>query len=172
VVSQVGPGAPYIAVVGPSEADEDTCALAAQVGRLLAQRGAVVVCGGQGGVMEAAAMGASQASGSILGILPGRDRAQANQYVTTAVATGLGELRNGLVVRASDALVAVGGSWGTLSEVALALRQGMPVVSLHGWSIVDDAGAAVTGTIAASSPAEAVDTVLARAGDADQLDGA
>src|ERR1035441_5058280 len=80
-----------------------------------------------------------------VGILPGADRAQANRYLTMAIATGLGELRNALVVRCSDAVLAVGGSWGTLSEVALAQRLGRPVVSLRGWSVVGPGGAAVTG---------------------------
>ena len=153
--------APYIAVVGPAEPDAETYALAVEAGRLIAERGAVVVCGGLGGVMEAAARGASDAGGSSLGILPGADRAQANRYVTMAVATGLGELRNALVVRCSDAVLAVGGSWGTLSEVALAQRLGRPVVSLGGWSVVDPHGAAVAGIVPAQSAAEAVEALIA-----------
>jgi uncharacterized protein (TIGR00725 family) len=153
--------APYIAVVGPAEPDAGTYALAVEAGRLIAERGAVVVCGGLGGVMEAAARGASDAGGSSLGILPGADRAQANGYVTMAIATGLGELRNALVVRCSDAVLAVGGSWGTLSEVALAQRLGRPVVSLRGWSVVDPGGAAVTGVVTAQSAAEAVEALIA-----------
>jgi hypothetical protein len=156
---------PYIAVVGPAEPDAETYALAVEVGRLIAERGAVVVCGGLGGVMEAAAQGASQAGGSSLGILPGADRAQANRHVTMAIATGLGELRNALVVRCSDAVLAVGGSWGTLSEVALAQRLGRPVVSLRGWSVVDPGGAAVTGIVAATSAVEAVEALVAALGD-------
>lgn len=156
-----GPRPPYIAVVGPGDADPRTYGLAAETGRLIANRGAVVVCGGLGGVMEAAALGAREAGGASLGILPGRDRSEANRYVTVAVATGLGELRNGLLVRASDALVAVGGSWGTLSELALALRAGIPVVSLGGWSVLDADGAEVAGVLVAGSPAEAVERVFA-----------
>ena len=156
-----GPRPPHIAVVGPGEADSETYGLAAETGRLIAARGAVVVCGGLGGVMEAAALGARQAGGVSLGILPGRDRGEANRYVTVAVATGLGELRNALLVRASDALVAVGGSWGTLSELALALRIGLPAVTLGGWSVLDGDGAEVAGMAAASSPAEAVERVFA-----------
>jgi uncharacterized protein (TIGR00725 family) len=153
--------APYIAVVGPAEPDADTYAVAVEAGRLIAERGAVVVCGGLAGVMEAAARGASEAGGSSLGILPGADRAQANRYVTMAVATGLGELRNALVVRCSDAVLAVGGSWGTLSELALAQRLGRPVVSLGGWSVVDPHGAAVAGIVPAQSAAEAVEALIA-----------
>jgi len=157
--------APYIAVVGPAEPDSETYAVAVEAGRLIAERGAVVVCGGLGGVMEAAARGASQAGGSSLGILPGTDRAQANRYVTMAIATGLGELRNALVVRCSDAVLAVGGSWGTLSEVALAQRLGRPVVSLRGWSVVDSHGATVTGIVSAESAVEAVEALIAAVND-------
>jgi uncharacterized protein (TIGR00725 family) len=152
----------YIAVVGPHDADAETCELAAEVGRLIAQRGAVVVCGGQGGVMEAAARGASERGGMSLGILPGSDRAQANRHLTLAVASGLGELRNGLLVRCSDAVAVVGGSWGTLSEAALAVRAGLPVVSLRGWSVADDEGAPAGSIAVASSPAEAVAALFAQ----------
>jgi uncharacterized protein (TIGR00725 family) len=100
------------------------------VGRALASRGAVVVCGGLGGVMEAACRGAKDAGGTTLGILPGLDRREANEWVDVAVSTGLGEARNALVVRAADSLVAVGGGYGTLSEVALAIKTGKPVVGL------------------------------------------
>jgi uncharacterized protein (TIGR00725 family) len=151
---------PYVAVVGPSDPAPECYALALEVGRLLAEQGATVVCGGLGGVMEAAALGASGAGGRVLGILPGRDRGDANPFLTMAVATGLGEIRNGLVVRASDAVVSVGGSWGTLSEVALAQRLGLPVVSLQGWSVVDQGGGSVVGPIAVASAAEAVEVAL------------
>ena len=156
-------GAPYIAVVGPAEADETAYALAVEVGGHLAQRGAVVVCGGLGGVMEAAALGASQHGGSSLGLLPGSDRRAANQHLTMAIATGLGELRNGLLVRCSDGVIAVGGSWGTLSEVALAVRLGMTVVALRGWSVIDD-GVPVAGVIMAATAVDAVDALFGRLG--------
>ncbi len=105
------------------------------MGRLLARRGAVVVCGGLGGVMEAACRGASREGGTAVGILPGLDRGAANPFVSVAVATGLGEARNALVVRAADALIAVGGAYGTLSEIALALKAGKPVIGLGTWEI-------------------------------------
>jgi uncharacterized protein (TIGR00725 family) len=108
---------------------------AESVGRALAARGAVVVCGGLGGTMEAACRGAKDAGGTTVGVLPGSDRAHANPFVDVAVATGLGEARNALVVRAADALVAIGGGYGTLSEIALALRTGKPVVGLTTWEI-------------------------------------
>jgi uncharacterized protein (TIGR00725 family) len=126
---------PYIGVVGPGEASSQELSLAEEVGAGLASLGAVVVTGGLGGVMEAACRGARSRRGRTLGILPGTDRDAANGWVEIAVATGLGELRNGLVVRASDALVAVGGGHGTLSEVALALKLGRPVVGLGTWAV-------------------------------------
>jgi uncharacterized protein (TIGR00725 family) len=119
------------------------------VGTELARRGAVLVCGGLGGVMEAACRGAREAGGVTVGILPGDDRAAANPWVSVAIATGLGELRNGLVVHCADAVIAIAGGYGTLSEVALALKLGKPVVGLGSWDIdgvhaVGDPIAAVT----------------------------
>jgi uncharacterized protein (TIGR00725 family) len=105
------------------------------VGRLVAERGAVLVCGGLGGTMEAACRGAKQAGGTTVGILPGADRSTANDFVDVAVPTGLGEARNALVVRAADVLIAVGAGYGTLSEIALALRAGKTVVGLGTWQI-------------------------------------
>ena len=118
------------------------------MGRLLAERGAVLVCGGLGGTMEAACRGAKQAGGTTVGLLPGGSRSEANRFVDVAIPTGLGEARNALVVRAADAVVAVGGGYGTLSEIALALRAGKRVVGLGTWEIdgvvaADDPGAAV-----------------------------
>ena len=126
---------PYVAVVGPGEASPDELHAAEEVGAGLAEAGAVVVTGGLGGVMEAACRGARSRRGRTLGILPGDDRDAANGWVEIAVATGLGELRNGLVVRAADAVVAIGGGHGTLSEVALALKLGRPVVGLGTWEV-------------------------------------
>jgi uncharacterized protein (TIGR00725 family) len=120
-------------VVGPGDAGAEIEAVAEAVGRELARRGATVVCGGLGGAMEAACRGAKEAGGTTVGILPGRDRRAANPYVDVAIATGIGEGRNALVVRAADALVAVGGGFGTLSEIALALRAGKPVVGIDTW---------------------------------------
>ena len=125
----------YIGVVGPGDASSEELWRAEEVGAGLASLGAVVVTGGLGGVMEAACRGARSRRGRTLGILPGEDRAEANGWVEIAVATGLGELRNGLVVRASDALVAIGGGHGTLSEIALALKLGRAVVGLGTWAV-------------------------------------
>ena len=123
----------------------------------LARRGAVVVTGGLGGVMEAASRGARGAGGTTLGILPGSDRAAANLFVSVAVATGMGELRNGLVVRCADALIAVGGEYGTLSEIALALKAGKSVVGIGTWQI--------EGVRVAADAREAVALVLGDAAD-------
>jgi uncharacterized protein (TIGR00725 family) len=127
----------YVAVIGPSEASSHEADQAERVGRLLAEAGAVVICGGLGGVMEAVSRGASSVGGTVIGLLPGSDRADANPHVTVAIATGMGEMRNALVVRAADAVVAVGGAYGTLSEIALALRTGVPVVGLGTWALDD-----------------------------------
>lgn len=123
------------------------------MGRELASRGAVLVCGGLGGVMEAACRGAKGGGGTTIGILPGTDRAAANPFVDFAIPTGLGEARNALVVRAADALIAVGGAYGTLSEIAFALKAGKPVAGLGTWD--------VDGVTVADSPEAAVNSVLA-----------
>jgi uncharacterized protein (TIGR00725 family) len=144
----------YVAVLGPGESvDRTVLDAAAAVGAGLARRGAVVVCGGRGGAMEAVCRGAVEAGGTTLGILPGADRSSANAWVSIAVATGMGELRNGLVVRAADAVIAVAGAYGTLSEIALALQAGKRVVGLGTWDI--------PGVIAAADPEEAVELALA-----------
>ena len=147
--------APYIAVVGPGEATPEQETAAEAVGAALAEAGAVVVCGGHGGVMAAACRGAADAGGLTLGILPGSDRREANPWVAVAIPTGLGELRNGLIIRAADAVIAVGGAYGTLSEVALALKTGVPVVGLGTWEI--------DGITVADSPAVAVAVALGQA---------
>jgi uncharacterized protein (TIGR00725 family) len=126
---------PYVAVVGPAEASAAECEAAEMIGRELAAAGAIVVCGGHGGVMAAACCGAATAGGISVGILPGSDRGEANEWVTIAIPTGLGELRNGLIVRAVDAVIAVGGAYGTLSEVALALKTRVPIVGLKTWAV-------------------------------------
>jgi uncharacterized protein (TIGR00725 family) len=146
---------PYVAVIGASQATDADTADAEVVGRLLAQAGAIVVCGGRGGVMAAASRGAASAGGTVIGMLPGDGREDANEWVTVAIPTGIGELRNGLIVRTADAMVAVGGSYGTLSEIALGLQAGLKVYGLHTWEI--------EGIEPAGSPREAVDSALAAA---------
>ena len=134
----------WIAVVGPgSDADAATLAAAEEAGAAVAEAGCVLVCGGLGGVMEAACRGAKSALGTTVGLLPGSDREEANGWVDLAIPTGMGEMRNALVVRAADAVVAVGGSWGTLSEIALARRAGKPVAGV-GWEL-DGVAAADSG---------------------------
>ncbi len=142
--------------MGPGDADTGQRAAAEDVGRLLADSGAIVVTGGLGGVMEAASKGARDAGGMTLGILPGADRGQANKWITVAVPTGMGEARNALVVRAADALVAVGGAWGTLSEIALARKAGKPVAGIDSWEL--------DGVERFDTAAEAVASVLHRLG--------
>jgi uncharacterized protein (TIGR00725 family) len=122
---------PLIAVVGGGTCSREETTLAEETGRLLAARGAIVVCGGLGGVMEAAARGAKSNGGITVGILPGTDASAANPYIDVPLATGLGEMRNFLIVRVAQALIAIGGGIGTLSEIALAQRTEKPVIGLH-----------------------------------------
>lgn len=147
---------PYVAVVGPGDASPQELQAAEEVGAGLADAGAVVVTGGLGGVMEAACRGARSRRGHTVGILPGEDRDAANGWVEIALTTGIGELRNGLVVRAADALVAIGGGHGTLSEVALALKLGRPVVGLGTWE--------VHGVEHVSTPADALERIALHLG--------
>lgn len=127
--------AAYVAVVGAGRASEVELRDAHEIGRGLGAAGVHVVCGGRGGVMAAACRGAREAGGLTIGLLPGLDRREANEWVQVAIPTGLGELRNGLVVRSAEVLVAVGGAYGTLSEVALALQAGTPVLGVGTWDI-------------------------------------
>jgi uncharacterized protein (TIGR00725 family) len=154
-----GPGPLWVAVVGPGEASADVLEEAEAVGAAVARAGAILVSGGRGGAMEAACRGAQGAGGTTVGILPGLDRAEANEFVDIAIPTGLGELRNGLVVRAADAVIAVSGEYGTLSEIAFALKSGKPVVGLGTWEL-SRGGEADTGIVVASDPADAVERAL------------
>jgi len=140
-----------VSVVG-SGAEHET--RAEEVGRLLAERGCTVVCGGRGEVMAAAARGAKSAGGTTIGILPGNSRAEANEWVDHVVVTGLGPARNAVVAASGDAVIAVGGRYGTLTEIGFALILGRPVV-------IVEPGMEVEGVPRAATPAEAVDAVLA-----------
>lgn len=153
----------HVAVVGGGHAEKHECDVAARLGRALAEAGAVVVCGGLGGVMEAACRGAQDGGGVSIGILPGADRLGANPYVDVAVPTGMGEGRNALVVRCADALVAVGGEYGTLSEVAFALQAGIPVIGLDTWEL-GKRGRPVDAVVVARSPEEAADLAVREGG--------
>lgn len=139
----------YVAVVGPADARASDLATAAEVGRLLAVDGAVLLTGGHQGVMQAAATGCRDAGGTSIGLLPGLDRGEGSPEHTHLLPTGLGELRNGLLVRAADAVVAVGCSWGTLSEIALARRTGVPLVLVDPWDLPGDVGTVVGDALAA-----------------------
>lgn len=151
-----------VAVIGPGEASDEERAAAHAIGAGLADAGVVVVTGGRGGVMAAATAGARAAGGVTLALLPGDDRREAEEEATVTVPTGLGEARNVLVVRSADAVVAIGGAWGTLSEIALAIRRGTPVVGLGTWRLTDDLTAAGLDDpiIRARSPEAALRSVL------------
>jgi uncharacterized protein (TIGR00725 family) len=150
-----------VAVCGPHDCTPAESALAARIGELLAQRSAVVICGGGAGVMAAVAAGARNAGGLVVGVLPGSDRADADPYLSVAVATGLGQARNAVIVQSADAVIVIGGSWGTLSELALAMRRGgIPVVSLGGWQVLDSDGHPVPGALRAADAEEAVALAL------------
>jgi uncharacterized protein (TIGR00725 family) len=143
----------YVAVCGQSDPDADQERTAEEVGRLLAEAGAIVLCGGYGGVMEAVSRGASSAGGTVVGILSGQDRTGANPYLTIELATGLGQARNAVIATSADTVIAIGKGWGTLSEIAHARRLGRPVVALSSW--------AVEGIDTAATPSEAVTNALA-----------
>ena len=142
----------YVAVCGQSEPDPAHDEKAEEVGRRLAEGGAFVLCGGLGGVMEAVSRGASGAGGTVVALLPESDRQTANPHVTIALATGLGQGRNLPLVTAADVVIAIGRGWGTLSEIALARRQGKRVIALNSWE--------VEGLETATSAAEAVKRAL------------
>jgi uncharacterized protein (TIGR00725 family) len=151
----------YVAVVGGGNALAQDIEAARRVGAELARAGAVLVCGGLGGVMEAACRGAHDHGGLTVGILPGNDRSIANPHVDVSIPTGMGEARNFLVVRSSDALVAVSGEYGTLSEIAFALATGVPVIGLSTWEL-SKRGETDSRVLRAESPEEAVALALER----------
>jgi hypothetical protein len=151
---------PIVAVIGGGRATAEEAAAAEAVGQALAEAGAVVVCGGRGGVMEAACRGAKVAGGLTIGILPGARRDEANPYVDVPIVTGLGTARNAVIAQTAQAVVAVGGSYGTLSEIALALVFGVPVVGLETWE-VSRAGHPPAPIAYAATPAEAAAQALA-----------
>ena len=148
---------PRVAVVGAAGPSEDDYTVARALGAALARGGAVIVCGGHGGVMEAAALGATEAGGLTIGILPGSDAESANPWIVVPIATGMGDARNALVVRAAEAVLAVGGSWGTLSEIALAKKMGLDV------GVLGSPPAGGLGLPALDSPEAAAEWALERA---------
>ena len=159
------PGAQlYVAVCGPGNASDAELARAEEIGRRLAQSGAVVVCGGMGGVMDAAAGGATSAGGVAVGLLPGDERPGASPHLTVSIPLGMGEARNALVVRAADVILAVGGEFGTLSEIALALKMGKPVVGLDTWELSKPGRNDADPIARAATPEEAVTLATELAG--------
>lgn len=146
---------PLVAVCGAGSGDAGLMDLARETGRRLAQEGAILICGGLGGVMNAAARGAREAGGLTVGILPGIAPQEANPFIDVPLATGLGHARNAVIARAAQAVIALPGGPGTLSEIALALKMGRPVVALGHWS-------EVAGVVPAASPGQAVALALSR----------
>jgi len=146
----------YISVIGAGECTAGLADAAYEVGSLIAKRGHVLVCGGLGGVMDAAARGANEAGGMVIGILPDEDRGRAGRWLTVSIPTGMGQARNALVAGSGDAVIAVGGGYGTLSEIGFALKLGRPVIGLETWEL-DGSRAGPGGVIKASSPRDAVD---------------
>jgi uncharacterized protein (TIGR00725 family) len=143
----------YVAVVGSGTASGEQYEQAREVGRLIAERDGIVVCGGLSGVMEAAARGATEAGGTAIGILPDEDRRRQNRYLSYSVATGVGQARNLTVVCSADVTISVGGGYGTLSEIGLARKVGRPVVVLEGWDLGEH-------VVVSSSPEEAVEAAF------------
>jgi uncharacterized protein (TIGR00725 family) len=146
-----------IAVCGPNEATESELAMAEEIGQRIARAGHALVCGGRGGVMAAASRGAKTAGGTTVGILPGYDWAKANPWIDHVICTGMGQARNAIVVASGEAVIAVGGGFGTLSEIALALKIGRPVIAVGGWQLDPQRVEQVDG-----------DAVLLRATDAEE----
>lgn len=142
-----------IAVIGAGEVSAAGKDLAYQVGRLIAENDAVLVCGGLGGVMEASSRGCFDAGGDVIGVLPGPSAANANPYVTLPIVTNMGHARNIIIAHTADALIAIEGEYGTLSEMAIGLKLGKMVVHLNSWQALGDA-------VAVNTPEEAVDLVM------------
>jgi uncharacterized protein (TIGR00725 family) len=154
----------FIAVIGASQATASDIENAGLVGQQIARAGAILVCGGLGGVMEAACKGAVQEDGLTIGILPGDNRMAANEYVEIPIATGVGYARNMAVVKSAQAVIAVGGSYGTLTEIGFALQSGLPVIGLGSWSI-SRKGKEKSPILAVNTPAEAVNLALEMIGE-------
>lgn len=151
-----------IAVIGDSSCPPEETKLAETVGEILAQRGAIVICGGLGGVMEAACRGARSKNGMAVGILPGENSSAANPWVSISVVTGIGYARNMAVVKSAQAVIAIGGSYGTLSEIAYALKSNIPVIGLNTWALSQN-GQQKDPIIRVNSAQEAVSTAISLA---------
>lgn len=147
-----------IAVIGAGDAGDDILKLAEEVGREIAASGALLICGGLGGVMEAAARGAKGAEGTTVGILPGIDKTEANSYIDIKIVTAMSHARNAIIARTADALIAVGGEYGTLSEIALGLKSGKKVIVLESAAAQETKN--IKGVQIAKNPKEAVEMAL------------
>lgn len=152
-----------VAVIGAAACTPAEARAAEVVGEVLAEGGATLLCGGRGGVMEAACRGARKAGGLTIGILPGDDPSEANPYVDVPIATGLGEARNAIVARTAQAVVAIGGRYGTLSEIAFALKHGLPVIGIKTWTLTPPMGDASSPIIYIDDPVEAARRALSLA---------
>jgi hypothetical protein len=151
---------PVVAIIGAAICSRAQMEIAEAVGRLLAERGAILVCGGRGGVMEAACRGAQQVGGITIGILPGTDPREGNPHLSVAIPTGLGHARNALIVQVGKAVIAIGGGYGTLSEISIALKTGRRVIGMDTWHATRSDGEAMCIT-PANTPEEAVELALA-----------
>lgn len=149
----------FITVIGASDCSTEETRLAEEVGRELARRGATLICGGLEGVMDAACRGATSQGGITIGILPGDSRKDANPYVQIPIVTGMGYTRNAIVAKSGQAVIAIGGSYGTLSEIAYALQSDIPVISLGTWSLARE-GVVDKSIIVAQNPVDAVEKAL------------
>lgn len=149
----------FVAIIGGGQCSREEARLAEEVGRELAEQGAILVCGGLGGVMEAACKGASSEGGLTIGILPGDSRRPANRYVQIPIVTGMGYARNLAVVKSAQAVIAIGGNYGTLSEISHALQSGIPVIGLNTWSLSRN-NRQDNSIILAQNPADAVSKAL------------
>jgi uncharacterized protein (TIGR00725 family) len=143
-----------VAVIGPSQPSEHEVALAERVGQLLAERGTILLSGGEEGIMESACKGAKEAGGTVIGILGGSDRTEANAFLTASVVTGIGIARNTILIRSADTVISVGCSWGTLIEMGLAVKFGRPLIALGSWHVGDERSIPVDGELQRVETAE------------------
>jgi uncharacterized protein (TIGR00725 family) len=153
-----------VAVIGPArcEPDSEAARLGEEVGRLLAEAGVTLVCGGMGGTMEAACRGASEAGGEAIGIVPGHEIGEANEFCTHVIATGIGHARNLAVVSSGEVVIAIGGEWGTLSEIGFARAIARPVIALCSWELKGrERMEGAPGVVPVESPREAMELALA-----------
>ena len=155
-------GRMIIGVIGGGSCSQDVAKVAEEVGEELARRGAVLICGGLGGVMEAASKGARKAGGQTIGILPGNNAADANSHITIPIVTGMGEMRNVIIVKSARALIAIEGEYGTLSEIGHALKNNVPVIGINTWEL-NKQGKVVDGIIIADGARDAVKKAMALA---------